>query len=117
MSKVTEIRRALVTAVAGITPHAKALSAGEKFDDAEDPYEHFVLRVIAGPSGEETEELLDDMLAADGPQSIRAALEADRTLGTLVADLRVVRHGGHRPYAIPGSEPALGSEWQIDVLS
>jgi hypothetical protein len=117
VSKVGDIRRALVAAVLEITPHAKALSAGQKFDDPDDPYEHFVIRVMAGPAGEEAEDRLDEMLAPDGPQSIRAALEADRTLGGLVSDLRVVRHGGHRPYAVPGSEPALGSEWVVDVLS
>jgi hypothetical protein len=116
MASITEIRKALVAAVAEITPHAMALSTGEKYDDAEDPFQHFVVRVLVGPPLEDNEELLDEMLAAEGPKSIKAALEADRTLGGLVGDIGISRHNGHRSYAVPGSEPALGSEWAVDVL-
>jgi hypothetical protein len=60
---------------------------------------------------------LDAFLAPSGSQSVKAAIEADGTLGGIVADTTVVSCTGYRVYARDGGGPVLGAEWQVDVLA
>lgn len=65
--------------------------------------------------------LLDEMLDPAGATSVKAAIEADRTLGGVVDDLRVVRHTGYQVFQRPnlGSGTStgqlVGAEWSVDV--
>lgn len=61
---------------------------------------------------------LDRMLAPAGADSVKAAIEADRTLGGVVDDLRVTRCSGYRVYSRAGMPNAtvLGAEWDIEVI-
>jgi hypothetical protein len=112
MSRTTDIRCALAAAVEEIAPEARAFSAGSKYAEGT---ETFALRVLVGdPEDEATIERLDAMLDDDGELSIRAALDADPTLGGAVASLFVARHSGHRIFPTPAG-PVLGAEWSVDV--
>lgn len=68
------------------------------------------------------QERLDRMLAPDGPDSIKAALEADRysaagALGGLVDDIHVESCTGYRTYPRPQGDLVLGAEWRVLVLA
>lgn len=62
------------------------------------------------------QKLLDRYLAPDGLESIRAAIEADPTLGGAVADLAVTSTTGYRTYLVGGGDVLyLGAEWSVTV--
>lgn len=55
---------------------------------------NFTVSVVVGRSSERTAQTaLDDFVGYDGGSSVRAALEADRTLGGVVANLVVTEAG------------------------
>ena len=62
-----------------------------------------------------SQKLLDRYLAATGSLSVKAALEADTTLGGLVQDLHVTGATGEQPYARDQGGPVLGSDWAVEV--
>jgi hypothetical protein len=58
----------------------------------------FYVIVAVGRMGERSAQLaLDGYLSPDGPRSIRAALEADRTLGGVALDVTLVRASDIQP--------------------
>lgn len=59
---------------------------------------------------------LDLYLAPDGPTSIRAAIEADPTLGGIVDSVVVSSITGYRSYLMEGNVVYLGAEWTAEVL-
>lgn len=66
---------------------------------------------------EGAQRLIDDWLDDDGPSSVRAALEAEPTLGGLVDDVTVVDSRGYLMYVIEGRGAVLGADWVVDVLA
>ena len=61
---------------------------------------------------------MDRLLAPTGMQSVKESIEADRTLGQMVQDLRVERMSRYRVEAIPNqNDPALVAEWLVRVHS
>lgn len=60
--------------------------------------------------------LLDDYLSPDGDNSIKAAIEADTSLGGLIQDLHVTKASGQQTYVREQGGPVLGSEWTVKVL-
>ncbi len=72
----------------------------------------------------EAQKRLDGWLASSGGESIKAAVESDRTLGGTVSDAHVSSAGGHRTFSIttmavgvaPVNQLYLGAEWIIDIL-
>lgn len=62
------------------------------------------------------QQLLDEMLDPDGPNSVRQAIEADSTLGGTVADLIVTKASGYRVFVIAGMQK-LGSQWTVEVYA
>ena len=58
---------------------------------------------------------LDKMLHPTGPESIKEAIESDRTLGGSAKDLRVVRSSGYQQYNLEGRGPVLGAEFTVQV--
>jgi hypothetical protein len=64
------------------------------------------------------QERLDVMLAPSGPASVKAAIEADRTLGGVVGGLRVESCSGYRTYQLEAVQHlVLGAEWRVHVLA
>ncbi len=57
---------------------------------------------------------LDSYLDPDGGDSVKAAIESDRTLGGLVADLQVKTATGEQTYTI-GQLQLVGSEWTVEI--
>lgn len=60
---------------------------------------------------------LDEFLAPDGASSVKAALEASRTLDGTVSDLRVVSATGYRSYSLAGGGVAVGCEWTVQIIT
>ena len=61
---------------------------------------------------------VDRMLSPSGTESVKAALEADRTLGGIVSDLWVERVSGYRLVELPEMEQkALSADWLVRVNS
>jgi hypothetical protein len=57
-------------------------------------------------------------MAPSGADSIKAKAEADKRLGGLVNDLRVVSRSGTRFYTEPGrSDVIVGAEWRVQVMN
>lgn len=61
---------------------------------------------------------MDKMLSPSGPLSVKAAIEANKTLGGLVDDTWVERVGGYRLVELPEMEQkALSVDWVVRVNS
>lgn len=63
------------------------------------------------------QQVLDGMLANNGDTSIKALLEADRTLGGRVHSLQVTGCTGYRLYTLEGRPAVLGAEWTVDIYA
>lgn len=116
MSSTTEIRRALrgrldvdgeLTVYAAPTDY----SQGNSFD-----HRRFRVRVLPAEEVGDVAEYLDGLLDPDGDASVKARLEADDSLGGLVADVRVLGSTGHQQYQTPDG-PRLGAEWTVETLT
>lgn len=60
---------------------------------------------------------LDRMLEPSGVMSVKAAVEADATLGGVVEHVTVTEATGYRIYALEGARgPVLGCEWTVEIL-
>lgn len=59
--------------------------------------------------------LLDELCAASGVGSVKAALETDKTLGGTVADLHVTDMSGYR-VVDTGAGTLVVNEWNVTVL-
>lgn len=58
---------------------------------------------------------LDELLESSGPTSVKAAIEADKTLGGVVQDTYVQSCTGYQEYGRPDGTTALGCEWTVVV--
>lgn len=105
---LTDIRRELKGALDGID------NAGIKVaiaaTDFQKPEVEFVVCVLVGETSDAAEERLDELLAPDGTDSVRAALEDHPSVG-------VRKHSGYRLYPQPEGKPLLGAEWTVFVLT
>lgn len=63
------------------------------------------------------QQLLDEMLASSGTQSVKALVETDKTLGGVAHDTRVTGCSGYRIYPQDGRAAVLGAEWSVDVYA
>jgi hypothetical protein len=59
---------------------------------------------------------LDRFLAPSGDESVKAAIEADLTLGGVVDDVTVVSASGHIVFVRESQPAMLGAEWTVTVL-
>ena len=79
---------------------------------------HFTVRVyVSSTTDVGSQKLLDTFLAATGAQSIKTALESDKTLGGAVDTLHVSRCSGYRAFERGGQPAMLGAEWEVLVIA
>jgi hypothetical protein len=60
---------------------------------------------------------LDLLLASSGALSVKAAVEADPTLGGVVGDVRVIEGLGNQIFDVPSKGVMLGSSWTVEMLA
>lgn len=58
---------------------------------------------------------LDALLESTGATSVKAAIEADKTLGGVIKDLKVTTCTGYLEYGRPDGTTALGCDWTVVV--
>lgn len=74
------------------------------------------VRVMVGSASDiGAQKKLDAFLAPSGSSSVKAAIEADDTLGGDVEGLRVTACTGYRLIGRDGQGPALCAEWTVEV--
>ena len=77
----------------------------------------FPVRVIAGRTTErESQDKIDDLCSPDGALSIRAAVDADPTLGGVAHSSRVVEAREFGVYEVAGVS-YIGGEFEIEVIA
>lgn len=77
----------------------------------------FVVQAITGTVDDiGAQRLLSTFVQGTGATSVKTAIESDRTLGSLVGDLRVTEYSGDRIIVIPNGAEYLIGEWTVDVL-
>jgi hypothetical protein len=76
----------------------------------------FTVRAMVGtPTDIGAQKRLDRMIAPTGDDSVKAAVEADGTLGGVVEDVRVTECSGYKAFARDGGTVALGANWRVEV--
>lgn len=72
--------------------------------------------MVAANSDQGSQQLLDQLLESSGALSIKAAIEADKTLGGTVLSAVVTKTSGYRTYRLGATQAeALGAEWTVDI--
>lgn len=110
MSTLGEIRDAIGAALADIPARIQVALLEGKYDEG---VEKFGVNVVVGEPTPEAEELLDELLLADGP--VLTALGADPTLGGVVQALAVRSHAGYRPFPQPDETVLLGTRFVLEI--
>jgi hypothetical protein len=70
--------------------------------------------IVGSPTDQGRQVVLDQWLAPTGDKSVKTAVEADHTLGGLVASTRVARVSGYRIYPLQ-TGLTLGAEWFVEI--
>ena len=83
--------------------------------------DRYTVQALVGFTTDEgAQKRLDKMLERSGATSVKAAIEADRTLGGKVSDLRVIKASGYRTYELHvqgvRTPPVLGCEWTVEII-
>lgn len=81
-----------------------------------DEWEFIVQAVVAFSQDVAAQMLLDELIQPEGDQSIKALLEADRTLGDTVESLRVVSSSRPAQVQSAGGSPMLTVEFLVQVI-
>jgi hypothetical protein len=77
---------------------------------------HLVVEAYVGVGSDVgAQMLLDTLVESTGASSVKAALEADKTLGGAAADLKVDDAHGYAEYARPDGPSLLGCRWNVLV--
>jgi len=79
---------------------------------------HMIVEAWAGTlnEAEQAQQLLD-VLCSSGASSVRAAIEADPTLGGAVGQAMVARCRNYREFATPEGAWIISATWDIDVIT
>lgn len=76
-----------------------------------------VVRALAGsPLDLAKQKRLDAWLAPSGGESIKAAIESDKTLGGIVQNARVVSSTGYREYTLDSGK-VLGCDFTVEIFN
>lgn len=77
-----------------------------------------VVRALAGsPLDLAKHKRLDGWLAPSGGESIKTAIETDKTLGGLVQNARVVSSTGYREYTLGNGIKVLGCDFTVEIFN
>lgn len=77
---------------------------------------HLIVEAYVGtPSDIGAQMKLDELVESSGPTSVKAAIEADETLGGVAQTLQVERATGYGEYGRPDGTTALGAKWNVLV--
>lgn len=76
-----------------------------------------VMALTGNASDIGAQQTLDELVSATGKKSVKAALEADTTLGGVVDSLIVRSCSGYRLYGASHNETGyvLGAQWSVDI--
>jgi len=100
-------------------PTAHVLRGAEEYDQSFQGGLHRptfrVQAFVALSTDQGAPQLLDRYLDPTGDLSVKAALEADTSLGGLVQDLHVTTTTGETLFVRDQGGPLLGSEWTVEV--
>jgi hypothetical protein len=78
----------------------------------------FIVQGFSGsPESQAAQINLDNWLSPSGTDSVKAAIEADGTLGGVVVNSHVVESSGYRIYDLPNRGRTLGAEWSVEVFN
>lgn len=78
----------------------------------------FVVQAIVGTVDDVgAQRLLSTFVQASGAQSVKAAIERDRTLGGIADDLRVTGYLGDTAIMLPNGVEYLTGQWTVEVLA
>lgn len=78
----------------------------------------FVVQAIVGTVDDvAAQRLLSTFVQGSGSTSVKAAVESDRTLGSLVDDLRVTEYLGDSIVTLPNGVEYLIGQWTVEVLA
>lgn len=75
--------------------------------------------VVTLGDGVAAQKNLDDWCASSGTSSVKAAIEADKTLGGKVETLKVTRLAGYAPVSVAQhpNNRYLGAEWTVEIYA
>lgn len=100
-------------------PVAHVFRAATEFDTAgsrgEDLWTFTVQVLVAANLDKGAQLRLDRMLAPSGDESVKAAIESDRTLGGKAYDCHVKSCSGDNVYQIDGIGEVLGADFLVEV--
>jgi hypothetical protein len=81
-----------------------------------DLWTFLVWAVVPAASVQGGQAKLDGYIASSGSSSVKAAVEADKTLGGAAMDARVTRCAGYQPYVREGLNGVfLACQWTVEV--
>lgn len=89
----------------------------QSFGRGLDEYSFQVIVLVTRADERIGQELIDSYCAPAGAGSIKAAIESDRTLGGLVADLRVTDMTGVSPTTFADGQVYLTATWAVTVYA
>lgn len=79
-------------------------------------YQVLTVQVLVGTvSSEAAQDQLDAYLSGSGTQSVKTAVETDKTLAGACSNLRVTGASGYRQITPEGQSPVLVCEWRVEV--
>lgn len=105
------------------TPCAMVTLGPTRFDEGvQTDIVTLTVAVLVGTASEEDAQVNLDAFLGRGPDSIKALVEADPTLGGTCDDARVSEASGQRIYALDtasgtATAPCLGCEWTVEVIT
>lgn len=84
-----------------------------------DTYNLIVRGIVSNAYDIRAQEILDEWCAPSGATSVRAAIEADRSLGGVVQNLVVTDVSNYRAFVVPAKPNVtyLAAEWAVTVYA
>jgi len=81
-----------------------------------DTYEIPIILYVSKVDAETGQDNLDSFLAASGSNSVKAAIEADTTLGGAAMSVRVINATGYGEYEVTQGTSFLGVTFNVEVI-